>query len=82
MADYNFKIVIEKDEDGLFVASVPALSGCHTQGKTYEEAMKRIEEAIKLNLEVQQARTHGRLEETFLHQPKFLGIEDLIIRYA
>lgn len=56
MVDYNFKIVVEKDEDGIFVASVPALPGCYTQGKTYEEVSERIREAILLNLEVQKAK--------------------------
>ncbi|WP_366750273.1 type II toxin-antitoxin system HicB family antitoxin, partial [Tepidanaerobacter sp. EBM-38] len=33
---FNFTILIEKDEDGLYIASVPALRGCHTQAKTVE----------------------------------------------
>ena len=81
MADYNFKVVIEKDEDGVFVASVPALPGCHTQGKTYEEVMGRIEEAISLNLEVRQGAVRD-LEDFILPQPKFMGIEDLTVHYA
>ena len=47
-----FDILIEKDEDGFFVASVPALPGCHTQAKSQDVLMKRIQEAIKLYLEV------------------------------
>jgi len=46
----QFRVVIEQDEDGLYVASVPDLSGCYTQGKTLEEARKRIREAIELVL--------------------------------
>jgi predicted RNase H-like HicB family nuclease len=38
----DFNVVIERDEDGLFVASVPALPGCHTQGATVEDVMARI----------------------------------------
>lgn len=49
---FNFRVIIEQDEDGIFVASVPALPGCHSQGKTYEEAIKNIKEAIQLCLEV------------------------------
>lgn len=49
---YNFPVIIERDEDGFFVADCPDLAGCHTQGKTYEEALERIEDAIKLNLEI------------------------------
>jgi len=33
----NFKVIINQDEDGFFVASCQAITGCHTQGKTYEE---------------------------------------------
>jgi len=48
----NFKVVIAQDEDGIFVANCPAIPGCHSQGKTYEEAEKNIKEAIKLCLNV------------------------------
>ena len=47
-----FTVVIEKDEDGYFVGSVPALKGCHTQGKTMDELLVNIREAIELCLEV------------------------------
>jgi len=50
---YNFTVIIEKDEDGFYVGSVPALKGCHTQGKTMDELMKNVKEAIELCLEVQ-----------------------------
>ncbi len=43
----RFSITLEKDEDGFIVASCPALPGCHSQGKTKEEAMANIEEAIR-----------------------------------
>jgi len=49
----EFNVVIEKDEDGYFVASVPALRGCHTQAKSLDVLMKRIKEAIELCLEVE-----------------------------
>jgi len=47
----NIKVVIEKGEDGYFVASVPSLKGCWSQGKTREDAIKNIREAIDLYLE-------------------------------
>jgi len=50
----EFSVVIEKDEDGYFVASVPALRGCHTQAKSLDVLMKRVKEAIELCLEIQQ----------------------------
>ena len=49
----EFNVVIEKDEDGYFVASVPALRGCHTQAKSLDVLMKRVKEAIELCLEVE-----------------------------
>jgi predicted RNase H-like HicB family nuclease len=50
----EFNVVIEKDEDGYFVASVPALRGCHTQAKSLDALMKRVKEAIELCLEVEE----------------------------
>lgn len=43
----KFAITLEQDEDGFIVASCPALPGCHSQGKTREEAIANIEEAIR-----------------------------------
>lgn len=51
----EFNVMIEQDEDGYFVASVPALRGCHTQAKSLDVLMKRIKEAIALCLEVEDA---------------------------
>lgn len=50
----EFSVVIERDADGYFVASVPALRGCHTQAKTLDLLIKRIREAIALCLEVEE----------------------------
>ena len=47
----EFTIVIDRDSEGFFVASVPALPGCHTQARTREELDSRIKEAIALCLE-------------------------------
>ena len=49
---YQFPVIIEEDEDGYFVADCPSLAGCHTQGKSLEEAISRIREAIELHLEI------------------------------
>lgn len=48
----NFRVVIEKDETGYYVAEVPALPGCMSQGKTLEEAKSNVREAIEGWLEV------------------------------
>ena len=47
----KFAVVVEKDEDGYYVASVPELPGCHTQAKTLDELMRRIRDAIEVYLE-------------------------------
>ena len=47
----KFRVVIERDEGGLYVASVPALRGCHTQAKTLDTLMKRVREVIELCIE-------------------------------
>jgi predicted RNase H-like HicB family nuclease len=49
-------ILIEQDEDGFFVAEVPALPGCLSQGKTEEEALANIKEAIEGWLEVMESK--------------------------
>lgn len=46
----NFKVLIEKDEDGYYVATVPSIPGCISQGKTEKEARENIKEAIGLHL--------------------------------
>ena len=49
----EFNVIIERDEDGYYVASVPELQGCHTQAKSLDKLMVRIREAIELCLEVE-----------------------------
>jgi predicted RNase H-like HicB family nuclease len=49
----DFSVVIERDEDDYFVASVPSLSGCHTQARSLDELTERVREAIALCLEVE-----------------------------
>jgi predicted RNase H-like HicB family nuclease len=50
MINQYFNVIVEKDSDGYLVASVPALKGCHTQAKSYDQLMERIQEAIELYL--------------------------------
>ena len=72
----QFKVVMERDEDGYFVASVPALPGCHTQAKTLPELMERVRDAIRLCLSVSKtnAEYRQRLRE-FAYEPSFIGME-------
>ncbi|MBS3123646.1 type II toxin-antitoxin system HicB family antitoxin [Candidatus Woesearchaeota archaeon] len=53
MEKQTFTVLIEQDEDGIYVAKVPDITGCYTQGKTVEEALERIKEAIQVCLEVE-----------------------------
>jgi predicted RNase H-like HicB family nuclease len=56
----NIKVVVEKGEDGYFVAHVPALKSCWSQGKTREEALGNIKEAIDLYLESEPEEIENR----------------------
>lgn len=51
MKKYRFSVLIERDEDGYLVATVPALKSCYTQARTMEELLPRIKEVIELCLE-------------------------------
>ena len=62
----DFTVVIERDEDGIYVASVPELSGCHTQAKTLDELRVRITEAVQLYLEVESEKVSAS---------EFIGIQ-------
>ena len=52
MKQREFNVIIEKDAEGYFVATVPELHGCHTQAKSLDKLMRRLREAIALYLEV------------------------------
>lgn len=62
----EFSVVIERDKDGYYVASVPALPGCHTQARSLDELMDRVREAIALCLEVETEAPAGL---------EFVGVE-------
>ena len=53
MRKYEFPIIIEQDEDGMFIATATSLKGCHTQAKTITTLLKRIKEAILLCMDVE-----------------------------
>lgn len=67
MRKNQFLVLIERDEDGVLVATVPALKGCHTQSRTLTTLLGRVREAILLCLEVQRPKTN--LE--------FVGVQEL-----
>lgn len=51
MRDYNFTVVIERHEDGSYVAICPALQGCYTEARSEDEARELIKDAIRLHIE-------------------------------
>jgi predicted RNase H-like HicB family nuclease len=53
----KYRVIIEKDEDGILVAKVPDLPGCATEGKTRAELMKNVKEAIQAYIEA--LKEHG-----------------------
>lgn len=72
----QFKVIIERDEDGFFVAAVPALPGCYTQAKTMKELMKRTKEAISLCLQVAKTDPDYKAAiKEFSYEPSFVGLE-------
>ncbi len=64
----DFTVIIEQDEDGIYVASVPEIQGCHTQAKTIPELLERIKEAIELCLESDNEEVKSM---------KFIGLQKL-----
>lgn len=76
MKKYRFPVVIEQDEDGIYVAKVPDLKGCHTQARSLEELDKRLKEAIDLCLE---AGYKGKEEE--IPQNLFIGSYQLEVAW-
>jgi predicted RNase H-like HicB family nuclease len=71
MAAYQISVVITQDEDGMYMAQVPNLPGCHTQAKTLATLYKRIQEAAELCLEVEKKKKNVVLKE------KFVGLQQL-----
>ena len=66
----QFDVVIERDAEGYYVASVPQIPGCHTQARSLDEVTERIREAIELCLEVEGASEHDL---------EFVGIQRVTI---
>ena len=65
MKVFNYTVVIEKDEDGNFLALCPALQGCYSEGSTEKEALEMIKDAVKLHIEDRIANNELLYEEVF-----------------
>lgn len=66
----DFNVIIEKDEEGFFVATVPVLKGCHTQAKSLDVLMERTKEAIELCLEDQSEQ---------IYPVDFVGVQKITV---
>lgn len=66
----TFTVLIERDEEGYFVAMVPALAGCHTQAKTLDALVKRAKEATNICLEI---------DPTQADPLEFVGIQQISV---
>ena len=67
----EYTVVIERDEDGYFIGTVPQLKGCHTQARSLDELMERMKEAVSLCLEAE-----GELEDSEL---QFVGVQRIAV---
>ena len=65
---HNFVVLIEQAPDGMFIAKVPDIAGCYTQGKSIQQVLERIKEAIQVCLEA---------EEFELPEMKFIGLQNI-----
>lgn len=84
MKKYNFKVIVTQDEDGIFIASCPSIPGCHSQGNTYEEAQKNIEEVIKLCLKVAEEDRGYKNTIDFgeTESSRFIGITNIMVNFS
>ena len=67
----EFTVVIERDEDGYFIGTVPQLKGCHTQAKSLDELMERMKEAVSLCFEAEGGLGEGELQ--------FVGVQRIAV---
>lgn len=67
----EFTVIIERDEDRYFIGTVPQLKGCHTQAKSLDKLMERMEEAVSLCLEAEGELEGGELQ--------FIGVQRIAV---
>ena len=65
----QFTILIEQDEDGMYIAKVPDIPGCYTQGRTIPQVMERVKEAIQVCLESEDVKPL-----------KFVGVQQIQVK--
>ncbi len=74
---YHFSVVIERDEDGMYVGTVPALRSCYTQAKTIPVLYERLEEVVALCLEVEKD-----IFKDHITQNQLVGVQQLDFKMA
>jgi predicted RNase H-like HicB family nuclease len=74
MKNRYFTVYIERDEDGVFIGSIPTIPSCYAQGKTQEEMLKNLQEVSRLCLR--------NTNKDIIENTKFIGIQNLEISYA
>ncbi len=74
----NYRVIVEQDEDGVYVASVPALQGCYTEGDTYEEVIQNINDVIRLHLK--ERKDKNPLPDD--SNTEFVGIKNITVPYG
>ena len=67
----EFTVIIEKDEEGYFVGTVPQLKSCHTQAKSLDKLMDRMKEVVQLCLEIEGKAGEGELQ--------FVGVQRIAV---
>lgn len=81
----NFQVLVSQDEDGVFIADVPSIPGCHSQGETFEGALKNIKDAIGLCLSVAKKDKNYCQEIDWPiteSESKFLGVANIAIPFS
>jgi predicted RNase H-like HicB family nuclease len=72
LAKQSFVVLIEKDEDGVFIGTVPSLKGCYSYGKTLDELMANLKEAIEAHFEAFKPE-----EEKAPPVTRFAGVQEI-----
>ncbi len=69
---FSFPVIIEKDDSGMFIGSVPALKSCYTQAKTLPELYERLQEVVSLCIEVEKEYSSDEIK-----QHDFIGAQKM-----
>ncbi len=67
MKTYHLPVVVETDEDGIFIVSCPVYKGCHSYGNTIDEALDNLKEVVQICID----------EQPLKEQNKFIGVREM-----